>query len=263
MNELYHHGIRGQKWGVRNGPPYPIENKVMTKGTRLNSVSSYKNTKKYLNNDKIYTYNPNDKWDTEVYKGPFSYYLSTMRNPKVGAIIKRNGKVYDHNFVVTRDLKMPNSKERVSEFINTYNEYPNTYMKELDDYWWKMEYRGMPFRTKFPEYTAKNGFPQKLTSDYVDIEPLYEIFNHMMEHPDRSKITSNYLSKMMDKYDAMVDDNNVNIYNDAHDPVIVFNVKDTLDYVNKNGSKISMREIKSYVKDIENELKKEGKTLLY
>ena len=24
-NELYHHGIEGQKWGVRNGPPYPLD----------------------------------------------------------------------------------------------------------------------------------------------------------------------------------------------------------------------------------------------
>lgn len=24
LNELYHHGIEGQKWGVRNGPPYPL-----------------------------------------------------------------------------------------------------------------------------------------------------------------------------------------------------------------------------------------------
>jgi hypothetical protein len=23
-NELYHHGIKGQRWGVRNGPPYPL-----------------------------------------------------------------------------------------------------------------------------------------------------------------------------------------------------------------------------------------------
>ena len=26
--ELYHHGIDGQKWGVRNGPPYPLEKRV-------------------------------------------------------------------------------------------------------------------------------------------------------------------------------------------------------------------------------------------
>lgn len=25
MNELYHHGIQGQKWGVQNGPPYPLD----------------------------------------------------------------------------------------------------------------------------------------------------------------------------------------------------------------------------------------------
>lgn len=23
-NELYHHGIKGQTWGIRNGPPYPL-----------------------------------------------------------------------------------------------------------------------------------------------------------------------------------------------------------------------------------------------
>ena len=23
--ELFHHGVKGQKWGVRNGPPYPLD----------------------------------------------------------------------------------------------------------------------------------------------------------------------------------------------------------------------------------------------
>lgn len=26
---LAHHGIRGQKWGVRNGPPYPLGEKTI------------------------------------------------------------------------------------------------------------------------------------------------------------------------------------------------------------------------------------------
>lgn len=26
--ELYHHGIAGQKWGVQNGPPYPLKETV-------------------------------------------------------------------------------------------------------------------------------------------------------------------------------------------------------------------------------------------
>ncbi len=25
QDELYHHGVKGQKWGVKNGPPYPLD----------------------------------------------------------------------------------------------------------------------------------------------------------------------------------------------------------------------------------------------
>ncbi len=47
-NELYHHGIEGQKWGKRNGPPYPLnysdhsaaEKKYMGRGISSSNTSS-------------------------------------------------------------------------------------------------------------------------------------------------------------------------------------------------------------------------------
>lgn len=35
--ELYHHGVKGQKWGVENGPPYPLSSDVST-GKRLKKI---------------------------------------------------------------------------------------------------------------------------------------------------------------------------------------------------------------------------------
>lgn len=122
FNFIYHHGIMGQKWGVRRGPPYPIEDKVLKKGTKLNSVSFYNNSDIYKSNGRwMYTYNPNDEWDSSVYKGPFSVYK-----------IQQGKKyVYEHEFYVTEDLSMPTKKERIEEFINSYNLMKATAITEL------------------------------------------------------------------------------------------------------------------------------------
>lgn len=39
INELHHHGIKNMKWGVRNGPPYPLS-KSMSTGRRLKKQSN-------------------------------------------------------------------------------------------------------------------------------------------------------------------------------------------------------------------------------
>lgn len=41
MEELTHSGIKGQKWGVRNGPPYPLSRDIST-GSHLKTTSSGK-----------------------------------------------------------------------------------------------------------------------------------------------------------------------------------------------------------------------------
>lgn len=42
LEELYHHGIKGQKWGVKNGPPYPLSSKISTGKALKKSPSSKK-----------------------------------------------------------------------------------------------------------------------------------------------------------------------------------------------------------------------------
>lgn len=29
-DELYHHGVKGQRWGIKNGPPYPLDAKALS-----------------------------------------------------------------------------------------------------------------------------------------------------------------------------------------------------------------------------------------
>lgn len=50
---LEHHGILGQKWGVKNGPPYPLDSDVST-GSRLKKSDQSKNSEyfKEIKNEK-------------------------------------------------------------------------------------------------------------------------------------------------------------------------------------------------------------------
>ena len=44
-DELYHHGIPGQSWGVRNGPPYPLDQKTHNKVVKGEGANKSKETK--------------------------------------------------------------------------------------------------------------------------------------------------------------------------------------------------------------------------
>lgn len=62
--ELYHHGIKGQKWGVTNGPPYPLDSSVSTGKSLKNSQSEgFSNAKKVTDDmyKKFYNTNNIDK----------------------------------------------------------------------------------------------------------------------------------------------------------------------------------------------------------
>ncbi len=47
-NELYHYGILGQKWGVQNGPPYPLSKSSMSSSEKKHYNVSAKEVKKNM-----------------------------------------------------------------------------------------------------------------------------------------------------------------------------------------------------------------------
>lgn len=56
-DELYHHGIQGQKWGVQNGPPYPLDyNDHSDKEKRLMKKDARKLQKRINESEKIYAH---------------------------------------------------------------------------------------------------------------------------------------------------------------------------------------------------------------
>lgn len=219
-SELRHHGIEGQRWGVRRGPPYPIEDNVMRKGEHLRSVESrYGDAEKYKKSGRaVYTYNANDEWDNRVYKGPFSKYMVMYRGARF---------VAEHEYELVKDLKMPTRKERMDEFkdIYTSDKYGKKARKEMQ----KVLRQLIMFQVGDDE--EQKAF-KKLNLNNIkteeEWETAYKVFNHAMEASHSFKTTQEYMNRMRSKYDAMVDDNNQGRYNAAHDPVIIFRADEAL-----------------------------------
>ena len=250
--ELYHHGIKGQKWGVRNGPPYPIEDKVLRKGTVLRSVTGEtKNAKKRLKTDHwIYTYDPKRSWDSRVYEGPFSYYLKRYRDAKF---------IVSHEFKTVKDLNMPTKKERVDLFKEIYNDekYKSDMIDDLIDL------QGYLRHYDIGSTKSQRVDLEKLKSD-DDYEAAYEVFCHAMETSYSYDSTREYSKRISDKYDAMVDDNNVNRYNDVKDPIIIFRADALIStHGRRPVKKISNSDIRTNTSIVRKALELEGKDLLY
>lgn len=234
---LMHHGVEGQRWGVRNGPPYPIQDTILRRGTRLNSVSKIKKSSEYKNRNRmLYTYRPDDPIDREIYRGPFTRFLRSWYS---GGNLKT--KIFEHEYETLRDLKMPTSKQRMDEFLKLYNNSKGETRKTFTD-----ELNERMLAIKDFELASDKGLenynlakfekdPQdgwKISKSNLNIklsgksaESAYLLFNRLMEASHGYEITRQYVKNVTEKWDAMVDDNNAGIYNGAHDPIIIFNPK--------------------------------------
>lgn len=268
-NELYHHGVKGQQWGVRHGPPYPIEDKIIRKGTKINSVRAitegdYRGitrSKRYAKKAQeayrksgrwLYTYNKDNEWDNKVYKGAFSRYIKDYRR---GAAA-----VAEFQFEIKKDLKMPTKQERVNEFKDLLNgKFKNTVTNELEWTCNRLVQLRIGSEKDIQNYKSMVGKMNNLQTD-KDYEIAYNVFNHMMESIPSYRSTQEYAKQMSKKYDAMVDDNNQGWYNRAQDPVIIFRANQALKSIG-DVKIVSEEEIQRNMNEVREELKKHGENL--
>lgn len=229
---ICHHGIKGQKWGIRNGPPYPIEDKVLKKGTILSSVSTKLNPEKIAARDKkwMYFYNQDDEWDKKVYEGAFATYLQDYRN---------NGRstVARYQYEIVKDLLMPNKKERYDAFKMILNENNKETINDLKDFQ-KYATNAVRNGNSNPSYKKYSKLKLDKLKTEADYDTAYEMFNHCMENISKYSSAKKYADYMSKHYDAMVDDNNQGRYNRAHDPIIIFKVDEAIKRIDNTMSGI-------------------------
>ena len=109
--ELYHHGIKGQKWGVRNGPPYPLDSDKSA-GKRL------KKDKEQLNKD--------ISESARIISNKEAYYYKEFTNTD---FYKKMRKEQDQLFTKEQKEKIDELELKILDLLDNFDEL--THMIEM------------------------------------------------------------------------------------------------------------------------------------
>lgn len=121
-DELYHHGIEGQRWGVQHGPPYPLsraENRAIRKKAKAEKKSKEASEKRNL------SYKKSGK------------YSKRMTNEDLNATIDRLQREETYRRLVSKDKEAKkqasSSNAQASDKQKNQNNQPkkDSYVKEL------------------------------------------------------------------------------------------------------------------------------------
>ena len=206
--ELYHHGIMGQKWGTRNGPPYPlgggdysareraeiykkrrqpnsIYNKkhfdeVLGKGSQLSTLSYDKNRTKgadmfYATHKKLDQHQYNALFNRPV---PQTLYDSDGNAVGTGMFLK-----YKIENDVTKDLKIASEDSGANAFMALYKKDRDFYNFVTDPE--RMKGAFVDDKYKFKGYRESREVLNKLqdksykpTAD--ELQKAYRMFNYVI-----------------------------------------------------------------------------------
>lgn len=209
-NELYHHGIVGQKWGVRNGPPYPLgggdytkseKEAIYTERKKKGSIYNKKHFDEVLRSDKTtltsLSYNPNRTKNTDMF-----YAIHTPRdvhqyNSAFNAPLNRD--VYDEygnkigsgkylkwriDNALTKNINVASEDSAAKAFRKLYSKDRDFYNFVTDEK--RMQSHFIKSKYRFSGYREARNVLSKMRKDpsYIptkgDLQTVYRMFNYVI-----------------------------------------------------------------------------------
>ena len=251
-NYLVHHGIRGQKWGTRNGPPYPLKggdytetewkalkearkakyskynkkhfDQVIEEGTELRTLARNPNRTK----DADMFYASYTKADKDRYNAIFNHKVPTTLFDENGNEIG-TGKSYKWAIdnTATKDIKVASQDSGAKAVMNLYKNDRDFYnfVKDPDRLESYLKQMYVPDNKKYRTTLNKMHEPDYKPTD-KDLYTLYDMVNCVI--PNQDKDVVNQRAKLFTElkkngYGAVLDVNDaINHPLSSNSPVIVF-----------------------------------------
>lgn len=238
ISELYHHGIKGQHWGVKRGPPYPLDSAsaayqkagkkfldrksqdvTLKKGTQFQRIATAANSD--FTKGVYMSYKNADK---DLYKGV----LGRMR---VSWMLKNEGdaKLSEITLTSKKDIKLPSKDVRMDEFKKLYDSDPKGVLDLINEHE-RSRYGRKDMSYDYDYFKTKG----RATN-------LYEKFNDSLAfgvtHPRGDVIQKYYDALQKRGYDGIPDENDIRLGTfKAQAPIILFDTQKTI-------GKVAQREL--------------------
>lgn len=246
MNDyLEHHGIKGQKWGVRRfqNPDgtltkegkkrYSGKTTVLKKGTKFYRISTNKEEK----DDRDYKYVSTLQSDRNYYKGiyaqdvmfdPKKYTKESYANAKLKDVVdsyKKDGyNIYEITYEASKDLISPNKKERIKMFSQLIKQDPELIKRVHDDLIANKFFGKNPSMRDNIDSVMQINADRKV-SDVIKDKEAFRWFSASLN--DSEDIRKKYFDILSEHgYNIIVDDNDAGEI--TYKPMIVINPADVI-----------------------------------